>query len=189
MAGDDVAHARRYGKWRVLAQEPAKIGRVAHRLEAMRLQQMFDGLPVTRAARNPHDPRLPARRCREERVDQRASVASAPASHFQAGEPQLVTAIDRAEKPEARRWIAAVAIVGPEDIAGDRNRIHAPAASILFDEIAVDQRPLELGEKFNGLRRIAAEAGLETALCRRLPDKRAQHSEVANVCGNEHGAV
>ena len=48
------------------------------------------------------------------------------------------------------------------------------------------QRALEFVEKFNGLRRIAGKTGSKASLGRRLPDERAQHPKMADMCRCEH---
>src|SRR5471032_1644677 len=104
---------------------------------------MLDRGAIARTAGNAHDPGLLAVRSREQGVDERAALASSATTELQAREPQLITTVERAEKTETHGRIAAVTIVGPENIARHRDRFDASAARIFLHEVAVNERALE----------------------------------------------
>src|SRR5712671_7607614 len=51
----------------------------------------------------------------------------------------------------------------------------------------MNERTLELGEKFQRLGRVSGKPRSHAALRRSIADKRAQHREVTNVSGSKHG--
>ena len=80
-------------------------------------------------------------------------------------------------------------VVRPKDIPRDRDGFQAPALRVLFHEITMDERTLELGEKLHRLRSFAGETCGHAALRRSLADKRTQHRKVTDVSGSKHGYV
>ena len=76
-------------------------------------------------------------------------------------------------------------VVRPEHIAGNRDGGELAAAQFL-DEIAGDQRTLQLGEELLGARRVDCEIAVEAAVGSTLADQRPQQCQVSDVGGLEH---
>jgi hypothetical protein len=108
------------------------------------------------------------------------------AVELQRGEPELETAGDRTKEAEARRRISAVAVIGPEHVAGHRDRLDPAGLQVFLDEIAVDERALELVEELDRLRGIRSESGIEAAFGGILPDKRPKHGQMTDMGGCKH---
>ena len=55
-------------------------------------------------------------RCPKQRVHERTTLTAPAAPELEAGEPQLVSAIQRSEQPEPDRSIATMPVVRPKDV-------------------------------------------------------------------------
>src|SRR6266705_6502530 len=88
------------------------------------------------------------------------------------GEPKLVAPFERTKQPEPNRRHATVPPLGPEDVARNGDRFDAAGLRVFLDEVAADQRPLQLGEELDGFGRVGRQHAIEAALCRALTDER-----------------
>ena len=85
----------------------------------MRLEQVGNRLAITRSSGDTHHPGFFSVRCPEQRVHERTALTAPAASELEAGKPQLISAIQRAEQPETDRSIAAMPVVRPKDVPGE----------------------------------------------------------------------
>src|SRR5437764_7085431 len=151
--------------WRIAPHEPAKPRCLTDRLEAQRIEQMRDCANVTRRPLHAHDiGLLPRLRCHQRR-QQRAAVARAALAEFQTSQPELVAALERAEQTESDRRKAAMAAVGPIDVAGHGDGFDSAGTRVQLDEIAGHKRALELVEEVDGFVALGGELAVEAAFC------------------------
>ena len=122
----------------------------------------------------------------EKRGEKLASVATATAAEFETGQPQLVAGFERAEEAESGRRHAAVPIVGPENVAGHRDRLDATRSRIRFDEVTADERTLQSREEFNGRRRVGRQSAIEAAFGRSFPDEGPEHRQLTDMSRSKH---
>ena len=113
-------------------------------------------------------------------------MTAAALREFESGEPQLVAALQRAEQAEAHRRHAAVPIVRPEHVARHGDRLDPARAGILLDEVAGDERALQLFEELGGIVRFGRELAVEAALARTVANQRPKQRQVSDMGGLQH---
>src|SRR5947208_3396856 len=147
---------------------------------------MRDRLDVARRSLHAHHIRFLSGRRRHQRCQHRSPVTAAALAEFESGEPQLIAAFERAKEPESDRRQAAVPIVGPEDVAGNGDRLDSSRSRVLLDEIAGDERPLELFEEIRRFVTFGGQLTIEASFRRPFANQRSEEREVADMSGLKH---
>src|SRR5690349_24533452 len=110
-------------------------------------------------------------------------MSAAALGEFEPREPQFITAFERAKESKADRRQSAMPIIRPEYIARDGNRLDSSGTRILLDEVAGDERTLQLVEEFGGFVRLGRQTAVEAAFGGAVSDQRAQQCKMADVGG------
>src|SRR5438034_11749440 len=113
-------------------------------------------------------------------------MTAAALGELEAGEPQLIAAFERAKQSEADRRQAAMPVIRPKHVAGNGDGLDSSGTGVLFDEVAGDERALELVEKIGGFVGFSGQAAIEALVGGAFANQRAQQCQDSDVSGLKH---